>query len=94
MSFYKDHKELIDQPLHSLMGAAIALPVALGLSMVIPWWAAFIVGALLSRAIWMARESSQKNYQYIVWWNLDLLFIDLGIVIGLVAAGLFGGLYD
>jgi len=84
MGFYKDYKEFIDQPLHVLMGAAVALPTAWLLSMMIPVWCAFIVGALLSRAIWMVRESSQKNFQFVVWWNLDLIFIDVGIIVGLL----------
>ena len=90
MSFYKDYKEFIDQPLHMLMGAAIALPVAWLLSMTMAVWAAFLCGALLSRAIWMLREWDQhKDHKHeIRWiWSKDLVFIDGGIIAGLVILG-------
>jgi len=91
MSFYRNYKEFIDQPLHVLMGAAIALPTAWLLSMVIHWSLAFLVGALLSRAIWMLREWNQhKTHDHeIRWiWSKDLAFIDAGIITGLAIVGL------
>jgi hypothetical protein len=81
---------LINQPAHFLMGAGLAGLVGWGLSFVTPLYVALPVGAVVSRVAWMIRESRQKNYQFIVWTNRDLYFIDAGIitvVIGLILKG-------
>jgi hypothetical protein len=71
---------LVNQPAHFLMGAGLAGLVGWGLSFVTPLLVALPVGALVSRVTWMVRESKQKNFQFIVWTNRDLWFIDAGIV--------------
>lgn len=75
---------LVNQPAHFLMGLAVTVLVGWGLSYVVPLWVALPVGALVSRVAWMVRESKQKNFQFIVWYNRDLGFIDAGIVIGIL----------
>lgn len=66
-------KEIIDQTLHFLMGL-IALPLAYFVS--IPF------AVIVTRITWMAREYWQHNR--IIWWNLDLLFIDIGIITAVI----------
>jgi hypothetical protein len=65
------------------MGGLAGL-IAWGLSIVSPLWVAVPVAALITRVVWMIRESKQKNFQYIVWSNRDLWFIDAGIVTSLL----------
>ena len=74
---------LVNQPAHVAMGLIVAGLVGWGVSYITPLWVALSVGAVVSRVTWMVRESKQKNFQFIVWWNRDLKFIDLGIVIGI-----------
>ena len=83
---------LVNQPLHFLMGAGLCGGIVYGIHRIghdtdylsIPWWWAYPVGILVTRAVWMVRESRQKNYQYIVWNNRDLGFIDLGIAASVI----------
>lgn len=75
---------LINQPAHFLMGLGLAGLVGWGLSFVSPLYVALLVGALVSRVTWMVRESRQKNWQFIVWSNRDLYFIDAGIFVAIV----------
>lgn len=87
MSFYKDYKEWIDQPLHFLMGASLAFFTALALSYVMPIWFAIAVGGVFSHFVWNIRECLQHNQ--IVLYNHDLAFIDVGVVAGMVGVYFF-----
>ena len=91
MSFYKDYKEFIDQPLHVLMGAVLAFAVAYPLSYIVPFWGAITLGAAVSGGIWRVREWWQHkdhDHEPRYWFSLDLAFVDLGVVVGVVAAWL------
>lgn len=74
---------LVNQPAHVAMGCALALLVAWSATHVMPVLVAAPLGMLVSRLTWMAREMRQKNWQYIVWWNRDMKFVDIGLVLSL-----------
>lgn len=65
--------KITDQILHFLMGFGVAFPF----SFVNPF-----LGVIVSRLVWMGREYYQ--HKRIIWWNLDLLFIDLGIITAII----------
>ena len=80
-------KELIDQPLHVLMGGGLAFIVAWGCSLLVPLVVAMFLGAVASRFTWSLREWWQHkdhDHEPRYWWSFDLAFIDAGILIGLI----------
>lgn len=85
-------QEARDQVLHFIMGYVPSFAIIFGISKIgynsealyIPWWWGYPVGIIVTRIIWMLREMKQKNWQYIVWSNLDLGFIDLGIAASVI----------
>ena len=89
--FYAKYKEWIDQPLHVLMGAVLSFGIAAFLAMKINILLAFFIGGAVSRIVWMGREWWQHHdhdHEPRYWWSKDLLFIDIGVALGLVGVGL------
>jgi hypothetical protein len=71
------------------MGSLLTLGVAWSATHIMPLALAIALGAIVSLVAWRVRETKQKNWQWIVWHNFDLIFIDIGVVVGVLLSWRF-----
>jgi hypothetical protein len=82
-----------EQTLHVLMGGGVAGPIAYFGAKIISPWISFPAGLIISRVVWSYREYKQHkkhDHSFPRWvWNMDLAFIDAGIVASLWIAAIY-----